>query len=350
MKKPISILQYITTSAELAEKACMGGVDWIQLRLKNISYEDYRTEALKVQEVCNKYNATLIINDNVALALDINADGVHVGKEDPLTPEHIEALLAGGYIIGCTANTIEDFVHLSAKPVDYIGLGPFRFTTTKNNLSPILGTEGYKRIFDALREKQIIAPPVIAIGGVTRSDVPALMATEIHGIAVSGAITNAKDITTTALILKNVTSKTNTVVHKTININAPVAKVWDALTNPTLMKYWLSDNEVIVTSDWKENSPITFKGMWNGSDYTDKGTIFQLIPEKTFSYTYWNKLSQLPDEPTNYTLIKFTLMPKEDHTVLALKQSNFILEATFAHWNYYWNITLDRMKKLIEKQ
>jgi len=196
--KTISKLQYITTSATLAEQACKGGVDWIQLRLKNISYDDYRATALEVQAICKKYNATFIINDNVKLALDLNADGVHVGKEDPLLPDDVEEMLKRNYIIGCTANSIEDFIHLSGKPVNYIGLGPFRFTNTKQNLSPVLGIEGYQRIFSEIKERAMKVPPVIGIGGITEKDVTALLATGLHGIAVSGSITHAVNVTETA--------------------------------------------------------------------------------------------------------------------------------------------------------
>jgi len=207
--KTISKLQYITTSATLAEQACKGGVDWIQLRLKNISYDDYRATALEVQAICKKYNATFIINDNVKLALDLNADGVHVGKEDPLLPDDVEEMLKRNYIIGCTANSIEDFIHLSGKPVDYIGLGPFRFTNTKQNLSPVLGIEGYQRIFSEIKERAMKVPPVIGIGGITEKDVTALLATGLHGIAVSGSITHAVNVTETAKEFNELVNKKN---------------------------------------------------------------------------------------------------------------------------------------------
>ena len=207
--KTISKLQYITTSATLAEQACKGGVDWIQLRLKNISYDDYRATALEVQAICKKYNATFIINDNVKLALDVNADGVHVGKEDPLLPDDVEEMLKRNYIIGCTANSIEDFIHLSGKPVNYIGLGPFRFTNTKQNLSPVLGIEGYQRIFSEIKERAMKVPPVIGIGGITEKDVTALLATGLHGIAVSGSITHAVNVTETAKEFNELVNKKN---------------------------------------------------------------------------------------------------------------------------------------------
>ncbi len=199
--KEISRLHYITTSAELAEKACMGGIDWIQLRLKNIPYADYYAIAKEVKTVCKQFGATFIINDNVALALDINADGVHIGRQD-MSPEIARTLIGERFIIGCTANTAEDVIRLSVLPIDYIGLGPFRFTSTKQNLSPVLGIEGYKRIFARLKEENITPPPLIGIGGITRNDITALMTTGLHGIAVSGAISNATDVTGAAMAFR----------------------------------------------------------------------------------------------------------------------------------------------------
>jgi thiamine-phosphate pyrophosphorylase len=151
-----------------------------------------------VQEVCRKYNATFIVNDSPKLALALNADGVHVGKADPLPQEDIDALLNRGCIIGCTANTIEDLIHLSGKAVSYIGLGPYRFTTTKKNLSPVLGIEGYTLLFAAIKELNLQIPPVVGIGGVTLKDVAGMLETGLYGIAVSGAISSSKDIVSTA--------------------------------------------------------------------------------------------------------------------------------------------------------
>lgn len=190
--KPISKLQFITTNATTAELACKGGTTWIQLRLKDVTYEQYKEEALRVQEVCKRYGATLIINDNAKLALEIGADGVHIGKDDVISPEEEAALISGGHIIGCTTNTLDDVLHFKGKPVSYVGLGPFRFTTTKQNLSPVLGIEGYSGICAALMNEDEL-PPIIAIGGITTDDVAALFETGIYGIAVSGAIGNSQD-------------------------------------------------------------------------------------------------------------------------------------------------------------
>src|SRR5919206_169758 len=156
--KKMSRLHYITTNATLAQRACEAGVDWIQLRLKNVSYEEYKKVAEEVKGVCQQHNCKLIINDNVQLAFEIEADGVHVGKTDMAT-EKARALVGSQMIIGGTANTYADIVRLCNAGVDYIGLGPYRFTKTKENLSPILGLEGYQNIFQQIAKDNLTIPP-----------------------------------------------------------------------------------------------------------------------------------------------------------------------------------------------
>ncbi len=195
--KQISKLQYITTSADLARMACEAGVDWIQLRLKNITYEAYKAIALDVLAVCRKHQAKLIINDNVSLALDIGADGVHIGKEDmPLSKAR--AILGNDCIIGCTANTLEDIREIAKGPADYIGLGPYRFTTTKEKLSPVLGLQGYHAVFEQLMQEEALVPPVVGIGGICAEDVPLLLETGLYGVAVSSAISQASKVSDAA--------------------------------------------------------------------------------------------------------------------------------------------------------
>ena len=191
--KKISRLHYITTTPELAEKACAAGVDWIQLRLKNVTDAQYLSVAYEVGAVCRQYGAKLIINDNVQVAIDSGADGVHLGKTD-MDPVKARQLLGTGKIIGCTAHNRTDIVRLAAKPVDYAGLGPFRFTTTKEKLAPIVGLQGYSRITQSLRELSIREIPLIAIGGIRTDDVPEILSRGIHGVAVSGAISSAEDV------------------------------------------------------------------------------------------------------------------------------------------------------------
>lgn len=195
----INNLHYITTTAQAAELACRGGVRWVQLRVKNLPAAEWQQRALDVQAVCRYQGATLIINDNPQLALEIGADGVHLGKQD-MAPAEARALLGPDVIIGGTANTFADIEGLVAAGVDYIGLGPFRFTTTKEKLSPILGLAGYAELLAQCRAAGF-ATPVVGIGGVELADVPALLATGLHGVAVSGAIGGAASPAVAARLL-----------------------------------------------------------------------------------------------------------------------------------------------------
>ncbi|UOQ72975.1 thiamine phosphate synthase [Hymenobacter cellulosilyticus] len=192
----ISNLHFITNRPEHAEQACRGGVRWVQLRVKNAAPNHWKQLALNTQAVCQRYGATLIINDNPALALAIGADGVHLGKQDMPAAE-ARALLGPDKILGGTANTFEDIEQLVQAGVDYIGLGPFRFTTTKEKLSPILGLEGYTDILEQCAAAGFTVP-IIGIGGITLADVKALQLTGLHGVAISGAIANTDDLPSAA--------------------------------------------------------------------------------------------------------------------------------------------------------
>jgi thiamine-phosphate pyrophosphorylase len=185
----ISNLHYITTSAEAAALACQGGVRWVQLRVKNLPTAAWQQRALATQAVCRQHGATFILNDNPALAQAIGAAGVHLGQQD-MPPAEARALLGPDFIIGGTANTFADIEGLVAAGVDYIGLGPFRFTTTKEKLSPILGLNGYAEIMEQCRAAGLTTP-VVGIGGVELADVAELLAAGLQGVAVSGAIGGA---------------------------------------------------------------------------------------------------------------------------------------------------------------
>ena len=202
--KKISKLHYITNDAKLAEAACAGGADWIQLRLKQVPDEDYLNEAIRVKAVCKRFGATFIINDNVHVARDVGADGVHLGRED-MSPDEARNILGEQAIIGCTANTRKDVAGLCEKKVDYIGLGPFRFTATKQKLSPVLGYAGYSRMMAYFQEASFTLPPVVAIGGIRLADVDDILNTGVHGIAISGAISNAADPVSALRQFKNIT-------------------------------------------------------------------------------------------------------------------------------------------------
>ncbi|MDO5970698.1 thiamine phosphate synthase [Flavivirga aquimarina] len=169
---------------ENIRKACTSGTELVQLRLKNLSEKKILKIAEEAREITAHYQTRLIINDYYKIAKKVKADGIHLGKNDTcptIAKKHLETW----QIIGGTANTLEDCKTLIEKKVNYIGLGPFRFTTTKDNLSPILGTNGYLAILEALQTET----PIIAIGGITIEDIPDILKTGVYGIAVSGEIT-----------------------------------------------------------------------------------------------------------------------------------------------------------------
>lgn len=169
---------------ENIQKACTSGAELVQLRLKNVSEKKILKCAEEAREITNHYQTRLIINDHYKIAKTIKADGVHLGKTDTC-PGIARKELYSWQIVGGTANTLEDCQNLIQKNVDYIGLGPFRFTDTKAKLSPILGLDGYTSIIDILKTET----PILAIGGITIQDVEAIIKTGISGIAISGAIT-----------------------------------------------------------------------------------------------------------------------------------------------------------------
>lgn len=189
-----SKLQYISQGTTYEEqlnniyKALDAGCDWIQLRYKNHQEMSTGFVAEKAKTLCQKYSATFILNDFVNIAKEIDADGVHLGLSDMSVAE-ARAILGNDKIIGGTANTLEDVLMRIEEKCNYVGLGPFKFTTTKEKLSPILGSQGYIEIVNALKERKL-QMPIYAIGGIEVSDVDDIMNTGVHGIAVSGLITN----------------------------------------------------------------------------------------------------------------------------------------------------------------
>ncbi len=169
--------------------ALEGGCKWVQLRMKDATDDEVRPIAIEAQRLCREKGATFIIDDRVALVKELHADGVHLGKEDMPIAE-ARQILGDDYIIGGTANTLDDVRRHYASGANYIGCGPFRFTTTKKRLSPILGLDGYKSIVEGMKREGIDLP-IVAIGGITADDVPSILATGVTGIALSGAILNA---------------------------------------------------------------------------------------------------------------------------------------------------------------
>lgn len=173
------------------EQACEVGCRLIQLRLKDISTVEYMEYAEKAKVICTLYGTTLIVNDSVEAAIASDAAGIHVGKNDKSATEVRKIL--GDKIIGGTANTLEDCIRLIGEGVDYIGLGPFRFTETKKVLDPILGLEGYRKITSELAT-QGHSIPIYAIGGIKTEDITSIIETGVYGISISGLLTGGDDL------------------------------------------------------------------------------------------------------------------------------------------------------------
>ena len=192
-------MQYISQgdTAEIQfkniENALENGAKWIQLRWKETSKNDIKLLALKVKMLCENYNATFIINDDVDLAAEVDVDGVHLGLND-MDILKARQILGSEKIIGGTANTLEDVQQRISENCDYIGLGPLRFTSTKKKLSPILGFEAYQKIINQLQKNNMNFPPIYAIGGVTKNDIHALQNIGIYGVALSQLITDSPSI------------------------------------------------------------------------------------------------------------------------------------------------------------
>ncbi|MBP5704685.1 MAG: thiamine phosphate synthase, partial [Paludibacteraceae bacterium] len=168
---------------EGAKLALEGGCKWIQLRMKETPVEEVKKVALELLPLCKQYDAVMIIDDHVELAKEVGADGVHLGKTD-MNPKDARAILGDGFIIGGTCNSFNDILAIK-DDVDYIGCGPFRFTTTKKKLAPVLGLEGYQEIVWKCRE-QGINIPIVAIGGITKDDVRKVLHSGPNGVAISG--------------------------------------------------------------------------------------------------------------------------------------------------------------------
>lgn len=183
------------------ESVLAAGQQWIQYRFKNTTSTTLWQTAEQVKKLCEQYKATLIINDHVDLAKAIEADGVHLGLTDTSIKQARTYL--PNKIIGGTANTYQHIVQRYGEGCDYVGLGPYRFTTTKQKLSPMLGLSGYQQLITQIKDADIHIP-IIAIGGIGLEDVKPLKQTGIYGIAVSGLLQHSNDKQTLIQQLNNI--------------------------------------------------------------------------------------------------------------------------------------------------
>lgn len=136
------------------------------------------------------------------------------------------------------------------------------------------------------------------------------------------------------------------VARQSIVIHADAARVWEALTQPQLVKQYLFGTE--VTTDWKPGSPITYKGVWEGKAYEDKGTVMQVEPGKLLVSTYWSSMSGTPDLPENYQTVRYELSPEDDGTRLTVIQDNNDSEESANHSAQNWKMVLEGIQKILE--
>jgi thiamine-phosphate pyrophosphorylase len=192
-------LQYISQGKSESEqklnihKVLDHGIQWVQVRWKDAPENEFIRLCEHAKQLCSNYNAICIINDHVRIAKMIDSDGVHLGLNDESVSE-ARLILGDHKIIGGTANTLSDVLQRIDEGCDYIGLGPLRFTTTKEKLSPVLGFEGYQNMIESLQKASIEIPKIYAIGGVRLEDVNPLQQAGIYGAAVSGQITENPSI------------------------------------------------------------------------------------------------------------------------------------------------------------
>lgn len=212
------MLQFIThpsenmTILEEIENVVAGGCKWVQLRMKDADKEEIKAVARKAKEICKKNDVILVIDDYADIAKELELDGVHLGKKD-MPVDEARKFLGEEFIIGATANSFEDIEALRHTDIDYIGLGPFRFTSTKKNLSPVIGIEGYAEIMRRKAESSINIP-IVAIGGICYDDINDIMDTGINGIAVSGSLINAENMTEET---KRMISLLESIIDKRLN-------------------------------------------------------------------------------------------------------------------------------------
>ena len=166
--------------AEAVEESIAGGITFLQLREKNLCGDAYRQEALAIQRLCRKHGIPFIINDDVDLALEIGADGVHVGQDDMCVAE-ARAKLGPDKILGVSAHNVEEALRAQADGADYLGSGAVFGTTSKGNVTE-LSMETLKAICHA------VSIPVVAIGGISHDNVKKLAGTGISGVAAISAI------------------------------------------------------------------------------------------------------------------------------------------------------------------
>jgi thiamine-phosphate pyrophosphorylase len=168
------------------EQALQGGVSAVQYRFKHKNARQMYEELLVLRELTKRYGADLVVNDRVDLAMAVNADGVHVGKQD-LPPDVVKKIVGDSMYIGYSVNSVEDLRDVEHLPIDYIGFGSVYETTTKENYK-LVGIEGLRQAV------KLTSKPIVAIGGITHYRVKEVLQAGAKGIAVVSAILGFEDV------------------------------------------------------------------------------------------------------------------------------------------------------------
>ncbi len=165
------------------------GIKFIQLRMKEASNDEILEIAKQIRPICDEYCAILMVDDKIELLESNIFDGVHLGKND-MPIKQAKQITQNKYLLGATCNTIQDVQMAIKNGADYLGIGPYKYTTTKQNLAPILGLEGYKDIIKHMQENKLTAP-FYAIGGITLEDLQPLKEIGVRKVALSSTISTA---------------------------------------------------------------------------------------------------------------------------------------------------------------
>ncbi|WP_303863532.1 thiamine phosphate synthase [Alkalibaculum bacchi] len=174
------------TLMEQVEDAIKGGITCVQLREKELDQEAFLVEAMEMKALCSHYGIPLIINDNVEIAIKSNADGIHVGQKDMETGS-VRSLVGDNMVIGVSAQTVEQALAAEKAGADYLGVGAVFSTTTKLDANTV-SHETLKEICKA------VSIPIVAIGGIGKSNILELLGTDVDGVALVSAIFGVEDI------------------------------------------------------------------------------------------------------------------------------------------------------------
>ena len=145
---------------------------------------------------------------------------------------------------------------------------------------------------------------------------------------------------------------THQTISKSIHINASLNAVWEALTQPELMKSWMSESEIEIVTTWEVGSPIFINVPAESykTSFINTGVVLQFLKDRVLEYSHLSSLSRLPDQAENYTVIRFTLQQNGDYVLLELDLSNFPTESHYKHIDFYWTVTLEVLKRFVEER